>query len=66
MAGGVKVAFTSPLSADNDPVQTAIPGTVGNKVRRGQVVPHKVVVTTAAAGLLWGRAGADTEHSPLA
>jgi hypothetical protein len=42
---GVHVAFLLPLEDDNNASVTNIPGLIGNKVRKGQVVPHKVRVT---------------------
>jgi len=56
VVGGVKVTFQSPLSDDNNPSITNIPGTVANKIKHGRVVPHKVLVagcngSTVTAGI---------------
>jgi len=51
---GAHVAFRSPLEDDNDASITNIPGLIANKVRKGQVVPHKVVVTRCDGTVIVG------------
>jgi hypothetical protein len=40
-----RVAFQGDLKDDNDPFNTAVPGTIANKVQWRSVVPHQVKVT---------------------